>query len=331
MAKMMTEDKGEKQTKKVSLSSTVILFIFLIVMSVAFTFLSKDFYSIYNITSMLTNIAFSGIVAGTLTLVMIMGGLDISIGGNIAFTSCLVAYLFNLENALPIAGIIIIGLLLGTAIGAFNGFIITKLNLNPIITTLGTMAITRGMGYVLTKSRSILILNNVIGFIGGVLLGKGEIAKFPFPLVLFIVVYASLAILMAKSKFGRKIYCIGANESAAKLSGINVNKVKFIVYLISGIAASLSGIILTGQTAVGMPQHGRGMELDVITAVLLGGTSLYGGKGNILGTLAGVLILGVLYNGFTMIGFRYVHIRVFQGVILILVVSLYEVREKKTY
>jgi len=280
---------------------------------------------------MLTNIAFSGIVAGTLTLVMIMGGLDISIGGNIAFTSCLVAYLFNLENALPIAGIIIIGLLLGTAIGAFNGFIITKLNLNPIITTLGTMAITRGMGYVLTKSRSILILNNVIGFIGGVLLGKGEIAKFPFPLVLFIVVYASLAILMAKSKFGRKIYCIGANESAAKLSGINVNKVKFIVYLISGIAASLSGIILTGQTAVGMPQHGRGMELDVITAVLLGGTSLYGGKGNILGTLAGVLILGVLYNGFTMIGFRYVHIRVFQGVILILVVSLYEVREKKTY
>jgi ribose/xylose/arabinose/galactoside ABC-type transport system permease subunit len=136
---------------------------------------------------------------------------------------------------------------------------------------------------------------------------------------------------MARSKFGRKIYCIGANQEAAKLSGINIQKVKFITYLISGIAASISGLILTGQSAVGMPQHATGSELDVITAVLLGGTSLAGGKGSVLGTLAGVLILGVLYNGFTMIGFRYVHIRVFQGAILILVVSLYEVREKKSY
>jgi len=137
--------------------------------------------------------------------------------------------------------------------------------------------------------------------------------------------------VMDRSKYGRKIYCIGANQEAAKLSGINVNRVKFIAYLVSGIAASLSGLILTGQSAVGMPQHATGSELDVITAVLLGGTSLAGGKGNILGTLAGVLILGVLYNGFTMIGFRYVHIRVFQGAILILVVALYEVREKKAY
>lgn len=326
MGAILKQDDEQKQVKKVSLSSTAILFIFLLIMVIAFSVLSKDFYSIYNITSMLTNIAFSGIVAGTLTLVMIMGGLDISIGGNIAFTSCLIAYLFNMENALHIGVIVIIGLLLGTAIGTFNGFIITKLNLNPIITTLGTMAITRGMGYVLTKSRSILILENVVGFIG-----RGEIARIPFPLVLFIIIYAILAIVMSRSKFGRKIYCIGANQEAAKLSGININKVKFVVYLISGIAASLSGIILTGQTAVGMPQHGRGMELDVITAVLLGGTSLYGGKGNILGTLAGILILGVLYNGFTMIGFRYVHIRVFQGIILILVVSLYEVRERRTY
>ena len=153
----------------------------------------------------------------------------------------------------------------------------------------------------------------------------------PFPLILFAVIYAALVILSNKSKFGRKIYCIGSNQEAARLSGINVKKVKFLVYLMSGIAASLSGLILTGQTAVGMPQHGTGMELDVITAVILGGTGLSGGKGSILGTLAGVLILGVLYNGFTMIGFRYVHIRVFQGIILIVVVSLYEARERKRY
>ncbi len=326
MTRISKIDDEQKQTGKVSLSSTAILFIFLFVMVIAFSVLSKDFYSIYNIKTMLTNVAFSGIVAGTLTLVMIMGGLDISIGGNIALTSCLVAYLYDMENALPVGVIIIIGLILGAAIGTFNGFIITKLDLNPIITTLGTMAITRGLGYVLTKSRSILILEDVVGFIG-----RGEIARVPFPLILFIVIFAALTIVMSKAKFGRKIYCIGANQKAARLSGININRIKFLVYLICGIAGSISGLILTGQTAVGMPQHGRGMELDVITAVLLGGTSLYGGRGNILGTLAGVLILGVLYNGFTMIGFRFVHIRVFQGAILILVVSLYEIREKKTY
>jgi len=315
-----------KEEKKLHLSSTVILFLFLVVMVAAFAVLSRDFYSIYNISTMLTNIAFSGIVAGTLTVVMVMGGLDISIGGNIALTSCLVAYLYNLKNPPNTGLIIIIALMLGAAIGGFNGLVITRINLNPIITTLGTMAITRGMGYVLTKSRSILIMEDVVGFIG-----RGSIAFIPFPLILFILIFAILSIVMDRSKYGRKIYCIGANQEAAKLSGINVRRVKFIAYLISGIAASLSGLILTGQSAVGMPQHATGSELDVITAVLLGGTSLAGGKGNILGTLAGVLILGVLYNGFTMIGFRYVHIRVFQGAILILVVALYEVREKKAY
>jgi len=325
MAEAVQTARAQYQGKR-KLSSALILFIFLIAMVGTFAVLSRDFYSFYNISTMLTNIAFSGIVAGTLTLVMVMGGLDISIGGNIALTSCLVAYLYNLENGPPVALIVVIGLILGTAIGAFNGFVITRLNLNPIITTLGTMAITRGMGYVLTKSRSILIMEDVVGFIG-----RGSIAMLPFPLILFAVIYAALVILSNKSKFGRKIYCIGSNQEAARLSGINVKKVKFLVYLMSGIAASLSGLILTGQTAVGMPQHGTGMELDVITAVILGGTGLSGGKGSILGTLAGVLILGVLYNGFTMIGFRYVHIRVFQGIILIVVVSLYEARERKRY
>ena len=248
MTKPLIIDGEEKQSGKKTISSTLILFIFLVVMVAAFVVLSRDFYSIYNITSMLTNIAFSGIVAGTLTVVMIMGGLDISIGGNIALTSCLVAYLYNLENAPPVGIIIIIGLALGTAIGTFNGFIITRLDLNPIITTLGTMAITRGMGYVLTKSRSILIFENVVGFIG-----RGTIAKLPFPLILFIIIYAVLTLVMGRSKFGRKVYCIGTNQEAARLSGIAVNKVKFIAYLVSGIAASLSGLILTGQSAVGMP------------------------------------------------------------------------------
>jgi ribose transport system permease protein len=325
MSDTVPADARTKEKGRFRISTVLMLFIVLAVMLVVFSVLSKDFYSFLNISTMLTNIAFSGIVAATLTLIMITGGLDISIGGNIALTSCVVAFLYA-NLGVPAAVTILIALILGAAIGSFNGFFITRLNLNPIITTLGTMAITRGIGYVLTQGRSILILENVVGFIG-----RGAIAKIPFPLILLALVYAVLAVLLSSSKFGRKVFCIGANPDAAEVSGIKINKIKFLLYLFSGIAGSISGLILTGQTAVGMPQHATGSELDVITAVLLGGTALGGGKGSILGTLAGVLILGVLYNGFTMIGFRYVHIRIFQGILLIIVVALYEIREKQRY
>ncbi len=326
MADTLQAQPGEVARKRAPVSTTLILFGVLVVMVAVFSALSRDFYSFQNISTMLTNISFSGIVAGTLTLVMITGGLDISIGGNIALTSCLVAFLYNLTPPVPGWALVPIALSLGAAIGAFNGFFITRLDLNPIITTLGTMAVTRGMGYVLTKSRSILIMEDVTGFIGRTVIPGIQI---PIPLVLFAVIFSVLFFVLSRSKFGRKVYVIGANQAAAHVSGINVKRVKFVLYLVSGIAASLSGLILTGQTAVGMPQHANGSELDVITAVLLGGTALAGGRGSIMGTLAGVLILGVLYNGFTMIGFRYVHIRVFQGVLLILIVALYELRGRK--
>jgi len=315
-------------SKRARVSTTLILFGVLVVMLAAFSALSKDFYSFLNISTMLTNISFSGIVAGTLTLIMIAGGLDISFGGVIALTSCLVAYLYNLTPPFPAWSLIPVAFALGAAVGSFNGFLITRLDLNPIITTLGTMAVTHGLGYVLTKSRSILIMEGVTGFFGRAVVPGVQI---PIPLLLFAVIFALLFLTLSRSKFGRKVYCIGANPSAAKLSGIKVNRVKFLLYLSSGIAASLSGLILTGQTAVGMPQNARGIELDVITAVLLGGTALAGGKGSILGTLAGVLILGVLYNGFTMIGFQYVQISVLQGILLILIVALYELRDRKRY
>ncbi len=322
----------QKIRNRKKIPTTVILFIILAVMIIVFAVLSADFYSLYNITSMLTNIAFMGIIAATLTYILITGGLDISIGGNIALTSCIVAAVFNLEKHPDMWLVMFIGLAVGAVIGAFNGLLITRLDLNPIITTLGTMAMARGGAYVISKGRSILVMEPVTGFIG-----RGEIWTSPenmisipyLPVVWFALVYIVLALILAKTKFGRKVYCLGANQEAARLSGIKVNRVKFVLYLISGISAAFSGLILTGQTAVGMPQHGTGSEMDVISAVLLGGCSLAGGKGSILGTLAGVLILSVLYNGFTMIGFKWVHIRVFQGILLVVIVALYEIRDKK--
>lgn len=306
------------------ISSTKILLSALVMIFIMFSLLSKHFFSFYNIKSMLANISYISIVAGTLCLIMISGGLDISIGANIGLTTCIIAYLFNMEGHLPIGVILVIGLLSGAVVGAFNGFLITKINLNPIITTLGTMAILRGMGYLLTKGQSLLILEEVTGFIG-----MGEIFFIPVPLLLLIIIFIVLTLLLSRMKFGRKIYYIGANSEAARLSGININKVKFILYVLSGLAASISGIILVGQSGVGMPQHGMGEAFNAITAVLLGGTALSGGKGNMTGTLLGVLILSVLFNGFTMIGFKYVHISIFQGIILIIIVALYEVKLKK--
>jgi len=318
-------DNNRTITKKLNVPTTLILFGVLAVMVAAFSIASEDFHSIYNIKSMLTNLAFSAIAAGALTLVMITGGLDISIGGNIALTTCVVACLHDMPNHPPAAVIIVIALLLGAVIGAFNGLLITRLDLNPIIVTLGTMAVTRGLASVLTHNRSVLVLEDVIGFIG-----RGDIAGIPFPLLLFAVIYVGLWIVLSKSTFGRKVYYIGANQDAARLSGIKVKKVKFLLYLLSGIVASIGGLILAGQSAVGMPTHATGTELEVITAVLLGGTSLYGGKGSIPGTLAGVLILAVLFNGFSMIGFS-VHVKLFRGIMLIVIVALYQIREKKRY
>jgi ribose/xylose/arabinose/galactoside ABC-type transport system permease subunit len=212
-----------------------------------------------------------------------------------------------------------IGLGVGAIVGSVNGLLITRLDLNPIITTLGTMSITRGLGYVLTEGRSVLMLEDITGFIG-----LDDVLGVPFAPILCVIVYVGLSILLGMSKFGRKVYLVGANEEAAHLSGVPVKSIKFRLYLLSGVSASLAAVVLVGQSGVGMPQHATGMELEAITAVLIGGTLLTGGSGTVLGTGIGVLIFAVLYNGLTTVGLRAVHIKVFQGALLVIIVGLYE-------
>ena len=313
-----------KQKFKIRLSTTQILFIFLAIIFVSFSLINEDFFSVYNITSLLTNISFSGIVAVVLTLIIISGGLDISVGGVIGLTSVVVAGLFAQPDPLPIGIILIIGLGTGALVGLFNGLCITVLDMDPIITTLGSMAITRGLAYVISKSLSLLMMEDVTDFIS-----NGTLFYVPVPIIIFAIITLLFVFILHYTKFGRKVYAIGANDISANIAGIAVKRVKLILYTLCGLAASLSGIILLGQTAVGMPQHGLGTELEVITAVLLGGTALSGGKGKIFGTLAGVLILGVLFNGLTMIGLRFVHLKIFQGLLLLVAVASYEMKTRK--
>ena len=305
------------------LSTTSSLFIFLGFLIAVFSITSEHFLSPYNITSLLTNISYSGIAAIVLTLIIISRGLDISVGGVIGLTTVVVATLYSQNDPMPTWLILIIGLATGAIVGFINGWCITALDMDPIITTLGAMAITRGLAYVISDSQSILMFEDTTDYIS-----NGTIFYIPIPIIIFILTVIIFSVLLHKSKFGRSIYAIGANELSAEFSGIAIKSKKMILYILSGVAASISGIILLGQTSVGMPQHGLGTELEVITAVLLGGAALSGGKGTIYGTVAGVLILGVLFNGLTISGVRYVHLQIFQGILLLVAVATYEIKTR---
>ena len=310
--------------KKAKLSNTGILFIVLAVLFVIFSYFGRPFFfSALNLIPMLNNLSFIGIIAAVLTMVMVTGELDFSIGGNIGLTACLVALL--LAKGLPGWLVVIIALCGGAVMGAFNGFLVTALGVNSMIVTIGTMFIWRGIGYTLTNGESILAMNPVIDYIG-----RGFIFKvIPFPIVIFIIIFGLTYVVMNLSKWGRRIYAIGTNPMASYLSGINVRKVKFISFLFCGITASLGGLILTSLSAVGMPQHGQGLELVIISGIVLGGTALGGGKGQILGTLAGTLILSVLYNFLTIMNIYYFYIQIVQGAVLVMIVATYEIRQSR--
>ncbi len=313
---------GISKKRHFKINNTAILFIILAGMFIIASYVGRPFFfSKLNLIPMINNLSFIGVVAAVLTMVMVTGEIDFSIGGNIGLTACLTALL--LERGLPGWLVVVIVLATGAAMGAFNGMVVTVIGVNSMIATIGTMFIWRGIGYTLTNGESILAMNPVIDYIG-----RGFVFKvIPFPIVLLVVVFTITYIVMHHSKWGRKIYAIGSNPLASFLSGINVKKVKFIGFLICGMTASLGGLILTSLTAVGMPQHGQGLELLIISSIILGGTVLGGGKGTILGTLAGVFILSVLYNFLTIMNIYYFYMQIVQGTILILIVSTYEMKQ----
>jgi len=313
---------GISKKRHFKINNTAILFLVLAGLFIIASYVGRPFFfSKLNLIPMVNNLSFIGIVAAVLTMVMVTGEIDFSIGGNIGLTACLTALL--LAKGLPGWVVVVIALAAGAAMGAFNGMVVTVIGVNSMIATIGTMFIWRGIGYTLTNGESILAMNPVIDFIG-----RGFIFKvIPFPIVLLVIVFVITYVVMNHSKWGRKIYAIGSNPLASFLSGINVKKVKFISFLICGITASLGGLILTSLTAVGMPQHGQGLELLIISAIILGGTALGGGKGTILGTLAGVFILSILYNFLTIMNVYYFYIQIVQGTVLILVVSAYEIKQ----
>ncbi|WP_239705994.1 MULTISPECIES: ribose ABC transporter permease [unclassified Mammaliicoccus] len=307
----------QQLTAKSSLLEKIIPFIGLILLVVVISVLNTAFLDLSNLLNLLRQVSINGLIAFGMTFVILTGGIDLSVGSILALTSAFTAILIT-SGLDPIVALIV-GVLGGFLLGVFNGVLVTFGSMAPFIATLATMTIFRGLTLVITDGNPITDLGDSYLF---QLFGKGYFFGIPVPAVTMIIVFIVLAIILQKTTFGRHTYAIGGNEVASKISGIKVNKVKILIYGISGLMSALAGAILTSRLNSAQPTAGTSYELDAIAAVVLGGTSLTGGKGRIVGTLIGVLIIGVLNNGLNLLGVSSFYQQVVKGIVILIAVLI---------
>nr|WP_230501137.1 ribose ABC transporter permease [Sutcliffiella rhizosphaerae] len=262
--------------------------IFLVLLLIA-SFISDAFFTVNNLFNVLRQVSIVAIIAVGMTIVILTAGIDLSVGSVLALTGAIAAGAITAGLPFPIA--IIICLLAGLLIGSINGLIVSKGKVPAFIATLAVMVIARGLTLVYTQGNPI-----VISDMGYRFLGSGRILGIPFPVILMLAIFAIMFWVLKHTTFGRNIYAVGGNEEAARLAGINVDRVKIGVYALTGFFASISALIYTSRLMSAQPNAGSMMELDAIAAVIIGGTRLTGGKGGVTGTLIGALIMGVLDN-----------------------------------
>lgn len=287
----------------------------LLVIVIILSFISPDFLTISNIFNVLRQVSINALIAFGMTFVILTGGIDLSVGSIIALSSALTAGIMVGETNPWLA--VGAGLIAGTLMGTVNGVIISRGKIAPFIATLATMTIFRGLTLVYTEGKPIAGLPSSFGIIG-----RGYLFQIPMPVIWMLVAFAILFVVLKYTSFGRYVYALGGNEEATRLSGIDTNRVKTYVYSLSGLLAAISGIILTSRLNSAQPTAGTSYELDAIAAVVLGGTSLSGGKGWIVGTLIGAMIIGVLDNGLNLLNVSSFYQQVVKGGVILLAVLL---------
>lgn len=307
----------QQLTAKTSLVEKIIPFIGLILLIVVISIMNSAFLDLSNLLNLLRQVSINGLIAFGMTFVILTGGIDLSVGSILALSSAFTAILIT-SGLDPIVALIV-GVLGGFLLGVFNGVLVTFGSMAPFIATLATMTIFRGLTLVVTDGNPITKLGDSYMF---QLFGKGYFFGIPVPAVTMIIVFIILAIILQKTTFGRHTYAIGGNEVASKISGIKVNRVKILIYGISGLMSALAGAILTSRLNSAQPTAGTSYELDAIAAVVLGGTSLTGGKGRIIGTFIGVLIIGVLNNGLNLLGVSSFYQQVVKGIVILIAVLI---------
>jgi ribose transport system permease protein len=291
------------------------IFIAFLLLVVVLSFLSNSFLTVSNLLNIARQVSINAIIAAGMTFVILTAGIDLSVGSVLAFSGAIIAGLLSTGQPLLVG--ISAGLLLGAVLGLVNGLIVTRGGVQPFIATLGMLTIGRGATLVYTDGRPITGLPDAF-----VWLGAGDVGRVPVPVIIMALVFLAAYVVLTQTVLGRYIYAIGGNEEAARLSGVNVTLYKTLAYVLSGVLAATSGIILTARLNSAQPTAGGGYELDAIAAVVLGGTTLAGGEGSITGTLLGAFIIGVLNNGLNLLNVSSFYQQVVKGVVILLAVLL---------
>ncbi|MBS4538848.1 ribose ABC transporter permease [Clostridium sp. D2Q-11] len=291
----------------------------LVVFSIIISLLNDRFLTVPNLLNILRQTSINAVIAAGMTFVILTGGIDLSVGSTVAFSGAIAASL--IAGGYNVFLSILIALSIGALIGLINGIIISKGKVQPFIATLATMTLIRGATLVFTDGRPI-----GVGFEGPAeifnFIGSGYFLGIPIPIYLMILVFAIAYYILRQTRLGRYVYSLGDNEEATKLSGINTNKIKTSVYMISGLLAALTGIIITARLSSAQPTAGDGYELDAIAAVVLGGTSLAGGVGSIFGTVIGALIIGILSNALNLMNVSSYYQLMAKGLVILIAVLL---------
>ena len=293
----------------------------LLVLVIAAVIASPYFLELRNIMNLLRGAAPMAIIAIGMTIVILNKGIDLSVGSILGVSAIIIGSVMPQSPVLAI----LLALLCGTAIGVVNGLLITKARLQPFIATLAMLIFARGVVYIVTDGANIVLRQPPAWFS---FIGSGYVGPVPMPVIIAAIVWAFAAYMLGGLRFGRHIYAVGANEEAARLYGIAVDWVKIRVYALSGFLAALAGILVVGRLTVAEPNAGQLIELDAISATLIGGTTFDGGVGGVHGTILGVLILAVLGNILNLIGISPFVQMLLQGVIIVIAVIMSDMRSR---
>ncbi|MFN8446547.1 MAG: ABC transporter permease [Caldilineaceae bacterium] len=308
-------------------------FIALIVLVIIFSLLNDTFLTPSNIVIMAKHVALNALLGIGMTYVILTGGIDLSVGSIVGLCAMIVGGLINEGLRLEMFGVIVyfhfwtlilITLLAGTLMGALNGFIITRFNVAPFIATLGMLYAARGLALLRSDGNTFpnLVGRPELGNTGFPQLGAGDFLSINYSIWIMIIFTLVAVFIASKTPFGRQVYAIGGNERAAELSGVRVKRVKTIVYMISGFCAAMVGLIVASQLVAAHPATGTFFELNAIAAVVLGGTSLSGGRGSIGGTIIGAFVIGVLGDGLIALGVSSFWQQVIKGGVIVLAVII---------
>ena len=290
------------------------LFLLLIFEIILFSVFSDTFLTTSNLINILRQVSITAISSVGMFMIILLGGIDLSVGSTYAFIGVMSAYTFLATKNIFLTILVALGL--GTLIGFFNGLITAKFKIPAFITTLATMTMLRGGCYVLTGGTPIGVTDSRYTH-----LGSGYVFNIiPIPVIIMLVVVLLGYFLIGYTRFGRHIYASGGNEQASRYSGLKTDQIKILVFTIAGFLNGLAAFILAGRLGGGLPASGNGAEMDVITAVVLGGTSMTGGKGKLWGVITGVLLIGILTNGLTMINVSTYWQQVIKGIIILIAV-----------